>query len=260
MKKNILITGSSTGIGYAIAEGLAKKGNNIFLVSKNKKRLIKAKNKIKKINSNIVCDVLACDISKKNSPNKIYKIFIKKYKKIHVLVNNVGGGSKEEGNDFNKTTEKNFDLIYKKNIFSTYRLTQLSLKSMMKNNWGRIITITSNVTQKFSGKPIYKMNKIAQISLMKSLSTQRKYTKKNITFNCISPGAIFTETSKWSVLKKKNPKLLKRIIKRDFPKGIGSPVDVANVVNFLSLDESNYVNGTNIIVDGGNINTNNVSI
>lgn len=254
MKKNVLITGSSTGIGYSIAEKFAKEGDNVFLVSKNIKRLNFAKKKIKQLNKSVRCESYSCDLSNKKAIDNIYKNFIKKFRKIDVLVNNVGGGSKEEGMNFDKITKQNFDIIFSKNIYSTFRLTQLSLNSMMKNKWGRIITISSAITKKFSGKPIYTMNKIAQVSLMKSLSTQKKYTKKNITFNCVSPGAIFTETSKWTNLKTRKPQILKKIIDRDFPKGIGLPVDVANLVYFLSKNESDYINGTNMIIDGGNSN------
>ena len=66
------------------------------------------------------------------------------------------------------------------------------------------------------------------------------------------PGAIFTETSKWTNLKTRKPQILKT--DRDFPKGIGLPVDVANLVYFLSKNESDYINGTNMIIDGGNSN------
>lgn len=256
MKKNVLITGASSGIGFAIAIKFAENGDNVFLVSKNNKRLSQAKKKIKNKYHDITCESFSCDFTNKDSSRKVFQALSKKFNKIDVLINNVGGGSKEEGDEFIKTEQNNFDLIYKKNIFSTFALTQLCLSSMLKNRWGRIITISSSVTQKLSGKPIYKMNKIAQVSLMKSLSTQKKYVGKDITFNCVSPGAIFTETSKWTMLKSKKPKLLKKIINRDFPKGIGLPADVANVVHFLASKESRYVNGTNIIVDGGNINVN----
>ncbi len=257
MKKNVLITGSSTGIGFAIAKKFAEKGHNIFLVSKNKKRLATSLKKIQNLNKNIKCNVYSCDLSSKKTPDNIYKISMKKFKKIDILINNVGGGTKEEGINFDRITKKNFEMIFRKNIYSTYRLTQLFLSCMIKNNWGRVITISSAINQKFSGKPVYTMNKVAQVSLMKSLSTQKKYTKKNITFNSVSPGAIFTETSKWMSLKKKKPKILKKIIEKDFPKGIGMPLDVANLVYFLSENESDYINGTNIIIDGGNINMKN---
>ena len=80
MKKNVLITGSSTGIGYSIAEKFAKEGDNVFLVSKNIKRLNFVK-KIKQLNKSVRCESYSCDLSNKKAIDNIYKNFIKNLEK-----------------------------------------------------------------------------------------------------------------------------------------------------------------------------------
>ena len=254
MIKNILITGASTGIGFSILEKFAEKGNNIFIVSKNKVRLNRAIDKIKRKYKKVKCYGLRCNAEDNKSPQKIIRNFYKYFDKIDVLINNVSEGDINENKNFKNIKKKFLENSFKISLNFTLNLTQLALKSMVKGNWGRVITIGSAVTQDFSGKTIYTISKISQVSLMKSLSIKNEFIKKNITFNCISPWAILTETSRWTKFKKKKPKEFKSINDKKLPLGFGKPEDVSNVVIFLSSEESRYINGVNIVVDGGATN------
>ena len=249
--KKVLITGATKGIGLEISLEFAKKNFDLILISKNKFNLKLAKKKILLINKNINCTTYNCDLS---NPGQTIKLFskIKKKNSIDILVNNFGG------NHYKKQKRlidyQNFEQLINSNLHCSYIAISSFIDQMIKSGWGRVINISSSVNQTFDSELNYNLVKTAQVNLIKNLSTKYMYLKKNITFNAVSPGAILTETSKWNKILKKNPKLFNKIQKEHFPMGFGKPADVANVVIFLCSDKSNFINGSNIVVDGGRIN------
>ena len=123
---------------------------------------------------------------------------------------------------------------------------------MKKNKWGRIISISSISTNKFTGRPWYNVAKNSQNAFINSLSAKKTYVKNGITFNIVSPGTIMTQSSYLFKLKKNNKKKFNEILKNNFPmEDIGTPEDVSNIVLFLCSQYSRYLNGSNIFVDGG---------
>ena len=251
--KNVLITGASSGIGLEIAKTLAKKNYNLVIIASNLARITKAKKEINKINKGIDCHVYLCDLSNLTKAKKIFNK-INKNINIDILINNFGGVSKKSKNELIDFDELNY--VINKNLYCSYLATQTFIKNMVKSNWGRVVTISSAVNQKYNCELSYNIAKISQVALMKNLSTRLKYLKKNITFNCVSPGAVMTKNSKWTRMKNNNIKLFNKINKLHFPMGIGKASDVSNVVSFLCEENSSYINGTNIIVDGGRSNFN----
>ena len=251
--KNVLITGGSSGIGLEIAERLAIQNYNLILISNNPKRIKQAEIKIKKINKNIICKTYLCDLSNIIKTKKVFNK-IKKNIKVDIIINNFGGTLKNNNNKKELVDFDELNYVINKNLYCSYLAIQYFINDMIKSNWGRIITISSAVNQKFNSEVSYNVAKISQLSLMKNLSTKPTFLKKNITFNCVSPGAIMTKNSKWTKMKNKNIKLFKRVVKKQFPMGIGETSDVANIVSFLCESSSKYINGTNIIVDGGRSN------
>ena len=120
------------------------------------------------------------------------------------------------------------------------RFTKLVIPFMRKQKWGRVVTISSIYGKEGGGRPWFNMAKSAEISLMKSLSMDKRLVRDGITFNTVCPGHISVEgkTDEDNV--------------EDFPLGrMGSPEEVANVVAFLCSEKTSLVNGACVVVDGG---------
>ena len=185
------------------------------------------------------------------------KSTIKKFKRIDILIHNVGGGGRWGKDNFLKTDINTWDEVYKKNNNGLIIFTKYFLPSMIKNNWGRVIAIGSvcGIENTNEDRPWFTAAKSAQHAIIKSFSKKHTFTKKNITFNSISPGPIFIKNTGWEKIKKKNENAYKNWIKKNIPVNrIGKVEDVSNLVIYLSSNYSSFINGTNIIVDGGKSN------
>ena len=253
--KNVLITAGSRGIGFAIAEELAKENYNLILISENLNNLKRAKKRLIKINKKIKCQIFTCDLTNINKAKKVF-IKIKKKNSVDILINNFGGSYKVKLKSILNT--KNLVNLINSNIICAYTAIETFVDQMIKSKWGRVINISSAVNQSCDTQINYYLAKSAQVLMIKNLSTKKEYLKKNITFNSISPGAILSDSSIWQNLKMKNEATYKRIIKKSFPMGIGKTSDVSNLVLFLCSKKSNYINGTNIVLDGGRSNFKNI--
>ena len=223
MKKNALITGATGGIGMAIVDILSKKFN-LILVARNEEKLEKLSSK-----NNSVLQYIKCDLS---NPNEI-KGLIEKINMdnlaIDVLVNNAG--INDDSLFLRMNTEK------WENVINT--------KLMIKKKWGRIINITSVVGHTGNlGQANYCASKAGIIGMSKSIALE--LAKRNVTVNCISPG--FIESNMTDLLTDNQKEI---ILKRIPLEIIGSPYDVAHCVNFIASDESRYITGETIHVNGG---------
>ncbi len=249
--KNVLITAASKGIGFEICKKLALAGYNLLMISNNIENLKKAKAKIKLINKLVCCHIFSTDLTNLAKSQNIFKK-IKDKHSVDIVINNFGGYHSKNNKkiiDF-----KNFKHLLDSNLSCSYLAISTFIDHMIKKKWGRVITISSSVNQTNEGQLNYNLAKSAQVILMKNLSAKKLYLDNNITFNAISPGAILTQSSKWYKISKKNPILYKKILKKNFPMGIGTPSDVADFVILLCSDKGKYINGSNIVIDGGRSN------
>ena len=131
------------------------------------------------------------------------------------------------------------------NLSSTFLLAQHSIKTMLKNKFGRVVNIASVVGHTGNlGQSNYSASKAAIIGMSKSLAIE--YAKKNITINCVSPG--FIQTS----MTENIPEKVKLILTSRIPMGkLGTTEDVSNCVAFLSSEDSSYITGETLHVNGG---------
>ena len=131
------------------------------------------------------------------------------------------------------------------NLTSTFLLSKFAIKKMLKNKSGKIINITSVVGHTGNlGQANYSASKAGIVAMSKSLAIE--YAKKNINVNCISPGFIKT-----AMTEKLDDKFKELILSKIPSARLGEPEDVANTVLFLASDQSNYINGETIHVNGG---------
>ena len=234
---NIILTGSTGGIGSAILEKLHKCEANIIATGTKKEKLDLIKEKFKNIT------VKQFDISNHSSIEKFIEecnnIFDNK---IDILINNAGI---TQDNLTIRMKDEEWNKVINLNLSSTFFLTKNVIKKMLKNKSGKIINITSVVGHTGNiGQSNYAASKAGLVGMSKSLALE--YGKKNIKINCISPGFIKSEMTD------KISDNFKQILEGKISLGrFGFPQDVANVVLFLSSNLSDYITGETIHVNGG---------
>ncbi len=254
--KTAIVTGGSHGIGLAIAHQLGENGCKVIVCSRSQERLDSTKTEFDKLNIN--CATYKFDALDPQDTLDVVRDIIKDHPKIDILINNVGGGGSWGLSDVTKTDISVWREVIEKNTFSTSIFTQQVLPLMTQNGWGRVITISSIIGKESRAncRPWFNMAKAAQIALMKSLSKDIKLVRKGITFNTVSPGGIFIEETGFEKLKKENPAVYESMVDKDYPLGRqGSPEEVANLVTFLCSESSSLINGSQIVIDGGQTNS-----
>ncbi len=235
--KTALITGASGAIGGSIAKKLSSLGANIIATGTNKKKVDSLTKDLKTKSESIIAD-----LSKDDEINNLYNKSIDKFKSIDILVNNAGIN---QDSLTIRMTKEQWDKVINLNLSATFKLSQLVVKSMMKNKWGRLIGISSIIgIGGNAGQANYAASKAGMISLHKSFALE--FASRGITSNCIAPGFIESPmTDELSTEQKEN--MLKRI-----PVGyIGKPDDVANCVAFLTDENSSFITGSTININGG---------
>ena len=251
-KKVAFITGASEGVGKAIALDFAKKGFSIYLLSRSEKKLKNLKSIIINNYFNDRVDIISFDMEKKFS-NSVYKYCKNKFGIPNILINNSGGP--EPGN-FLTITERMWERTIYRNLISNLNLSTIFSKHMIKNKWGRIITISSTVAKEPSSGMVQSATvRAAALAFNKSISFD--LAKFNITVNSILLGGI--ETNRLKALIKTNAKKkniseteYKKILLKNIPLArFGKPEEVAALVSFLISDDANYVNGQSLVIDGG---------
>ncbi len=232
--KIAIVTGGSSGIGKVISLLFSKQGAKVIIAGLDSK---KGNEAIKKIKDSIF---VKTNISEEKDVEKLIKHVIKKYGKIDILVNNAGIGSNK---DFEKSTKKDWTKILNINLIGTFLCTQKASKYM---KGGTIINISSVAGLDYNtsvSRPDYSASKAGIINLTKS--TAKKLAPR-IRVNCIAPGYI---EAGLNVEMSKNKKL--QVIKNTPLKRLGKAEEVAKVALFLASNDSSFITGEIIVVDGG---------
>lgn len=243
--KNVIITGCNKGIGKVTLEEFVKYGANIFACVRSdsnefKKFISSLKKKYK-----VKIYIIKLDLLKKSSISNCVSEIYKVTRNIDILVNNAGILFNSL---FQMTSEKQLQEMFQVNYFSQVYLTQMISRGMAKNKKGNIIFIssTSGINGDY-GRFAYSSSKAAIISTAKTLS--KEFSNYNIRVNAISPG--LTETDLMLSNTKKD--IIKSEINKILLKRVANTNEIADVILFLASDRSSYINGQNIIVDGGNL-------
>ena len=235
--KNIIVTGSSGGIGNSIVEKLNQSGANILATGTRIEKLDELKQKFNNI--------------------KILKFDISQHDKIEEFINNASdilGGSLDciinnagitKDNLTIRMSLEEWTKVINVNLTSTFLMCKYSIKKMLKNKSGKIINITSVVGHTGNvGQANYTASKAGIVAMSKSLALE--YAKKNININCISTGFIKT-----AMTDKIDDKFKENIISKIPSARLGEPEDIANAVIFLASRQSDYINGETLHVNGG---------
>ena len=236
-EKNIIVTGASGGIGNSIIKKLSKAGANILASGTNIAKLEKLKNQYEKIK------ILKFDISQKSEIEEFIETATTELGgSLDCIINNAGI---TQDNLAIRMSLEDWQKVIDINLTSTFLLSKFAIKKMLKNKSGKIINITSVVGHTGNlGQANYTASKAGIIAMSKSLSIE--YAKKNINVNCISPGFIKT-----AMTDKIDEKFKDAIISK-IPSGrLGEADDIANAVLFLSSNQSSYINGETLHINGG---------
>ena len=235
--KNIIVTGASGGIGNSIVKKLYEQGANILATGTRLEKLEELKLKFNKI--------------------KVIKFDISQHEKIEDFINDATkelGGSLDciinnagitKDNLTIRMSLEEWTKVININLTSTFLMCKYSIKKMLKNKSGKIVNISSVVGHTGNvGQANYTASKAGIVAMSKSLAIE--YAKKNININCISPGFIST-----AMTDQIDEKYKEAIIAKIPSNRLGKPDDIANAVTFLSSNQSDYINGETLHVNGG---------
>ena len=238
--KVAVVTGGNRGIGKAVALKIAAEGASVALCGTNEATLKEAAGEIEKLG--VKCLALKVDVSKSTEVEAFSKAVLEAFGKVDILVNNAGI---TKDNLMLRMSEQEWDDVLSINLKGAFLMTKFFVKSMMKARQGRIINITSIVgVRGNAGQANYAASKAGMIGLTKT--TAREFASRNITCNAIAPGFIQTDMTD-ALGDKVKEELLKEI-----PLGtLGETSDIAHAVLFFASEDSRYITGQVICVDGG---------
>ena len=235
--KKALITGASGGIGKEIAKVLIEHNAEVCISGRNLDEL----NALKELLGE-KCHVVTCDLSKKDEIIELIKKADEFMGYIDILVNNAGI---TKDNIFLRMSENEWEDVLNVNLNSTFNILKLITKGMVKRKYGRIINISSVVgVTGGAGQVNYSASKAGLIGLTKSLS--QEIATRNITVNCIAPGFIETPMTEKLDDKRKDAILNSIPMNR-----IGEPKDLSSAIIFLASQESSYITGQTLHINGG---------
>ena len=235
--KNVIVTGASGGIGNSIIEKLNDQNVNILATGTKIDKLEELKNKYSSIKT------IKFDISQSDKIEEFLDNACKELGgNLDCIINNAGI---TQDNLAIRMSLDEWKKVIDVNLTSTFLLSKFAIKKMLKNKKGKIINITSVVGHTGNlGQANYTASKAGIVAMSKSLAIE--YAKKNININCISPGFIKT-----AMTENIDPKFKETIISKIPSARLGEPADIANAVLFLASNQSDYINGETIHVNGG---------
>ena len=241
MSKGAFVTGATRGIGKSIALKLASCGYDIAINYRTKNDdLTELLKEIKGFN--VRCIAVCGDVSDFEACTNMIKQIISEFGKIDVLVNNAGI---TRDMLLMRMKESDFTDVIDVNLVGTFNITKNVIPYMMKQKNGRIINISSVVgITGNAGQTNYSASKAGIIGFTKSLA--KEVGSRNILVNAVAPGIIQTDMT--NILK---DEIKQELIKNIPLKRFGNATDVANVVKFLASEESSYITGQVINIDGG---------
>ena len=239
--KCAVITGASRGIGKCIATKFANEGANVVInYRNNEEEALKVKQELEDLGSQVL--VVKADVSELEQAENLIKEAKKEFGRVDILVNNAGI---TKDNLIIRMKEEDFDSVIKTNLKGAFNCLKAVTPIMLKQKYGKIVNMASVVGVVGNpGQVNYCASKAGLIGMTKSLA--KEIGSRNITVNAIAPGFIDTDRTK-ILSDDQKKKILSQIPLNKF----GNVEDIANVALFLGSENSNYITGQVIHVDGG---------
>jgi 3-oxoacyl-[acyl-carrier protein] reductase len=236
----IIVTGGTGAIGRAICFRFASEGAKVYVCGRSENKLKIVIDEIREAGGQAESGII--DISKAESIEFLFQKVFDENGKIDVLVTSAGGSARENFNDISEQKSEIIKEVIDVNLIGTILCSKYAAKHMIKQNKGKIVTISSSIgLQGKAGFSEYAASKGGVIVFTKSLAME--LGKYSINVNCVSPGIVQRDAINYS--------RLERIKQTNFLNDFGKPEDIANMVTFAASDEASFITGQNFIVDGG---------
>ncbi len=245
--KKALVTGGASGIGQAIALELAREGAKVFITSREEKKLkktLKLMGGEKKGHG-----YFECNITDEGAPEKAVKAMHKDFGKPDIVVNNVGSAMEVMDpfcplSDWRKLFRLNFEIAVE--------INNLLIPHMKKQDWGRIVTITSDAALENSGPVPFCASKAALGAYTRSMGRVLATQTKNVVMTAVMPGVVLTEGGHWEKVLKERPEHAEKYLRERCPLGrFGKIEEISPMVAFLCSEQASFCQGSIIPVDAG---------
>ena len=236
----VIVTGSTQGIGKAVAEAFAREGAVAVILGRDGKKAEGVKAGI--VSKGQKAESYACDVTNAQNVQEIVTKILDKYKRVDILINNAGIN---KDNLLLRMSEKDWDDVVNVNLKGLFNFTKAVTKPMLKAKNGRIINISSiiGITGN-TGQANYAATKAGIIGFTKSIA--KELASRGITVNAIAPGYIQTDMTA------RLDDTAQQELITQIPLGtLGTPEDIAYTCLFLASDKAHYITGQTIVVDGG---------
>lgn len=244
--KLALVTGSSGGLGEAIAESLAKEGVEVIWAARNVTQLNVNVNRCEAAYGN-KNHIIEADLKDNNGALLLAEAMKSKGLMPDIIVNNVGGNLAVTDP---LSGVEDWKKVFNFNLFNAIELNNHFLDHMIKNKWGRICHVSSIASLENQGAPQYCASKAALNAYVRSVG--RYVSEHNVIMTGVLPGAVFTEGGYWDETSKTRPEHVEKYInERMAIKRFGTREEVSELVAFLVSEKASFCVGTSLLVDGG---------
>jgi 3-oxoacyl-[acyl-carrier protein] reductase len=245
--KTAIVTGSTKGLGFAIARALVEEGCRVTICARGEAGLGEAVAALRTIpgGSERVLAIQA-DLSTDKGVADVILRTVETFGGLDILVNNVGLG---RGSDIVQTTDAEWQEAFDQTLFPAVRASRMAVPHLRKRGGGSIVMIASIYGRESGGRMTYNAVKAAEISLAKAMAQQ--LARDNIRVNSVAPGSIRFAGGSWDKRVQDDPEGMAEFVRRELPFGrFGRPEEVGAVVAFLVSARASWISGASVPVDG----------
>lgn len=242
--KSIVVTGASSGMGKAIVELFVKEGAQVIAVARRKERLDALKESLKDEKGEVI--TFQGDISRKEDNEKMIELAVSSFGKLDVLINNAG--IMDDMSPIGDVSDEKYEQVMKVNVYGPMCAMRKAVTIFKEQGYGNIINVASIGGLRTAAGAIYCASKAALLAMTRN--TAFMYIPDHIRCNAIAPGGVQTEIANSMGIP--NPTGYGRVQKvLEAAPAPGVPEDIARAALFLASEESAYINGDTLVVDGG---------